>query len=192
MPTVLFIHDKPRAAAKVGPLLKKKGFEVLEAEQPADVVIVDSGEDSVARASAALEKRLGEPGRVIVTSKPQDAELPQGIVHVPGGKLVEEIVRLCGPASENAAAESATNVEEIIRLKAAKVRELRARGVEPFPHRFEKKDDVCAITVAASTLQNEERSGKRVTTAGRIMQLRLMGKAAFFHLQDKSGKAQAY
>ncbi|MBI5202195.1 MAG: lysine--tRNA ligase [Elusimicrobia bacterium] len=83
-------------------------------------------------------------------------------------------------------------MDEIIKLKTAKVRELRSKNVDPFPHRYEKRDDGVGITVAAAPLANEQHSGTKLRTAGRIMQLRLMGKAAFFHLQDNSGKAQAY
>ncbi|MBI3549594.1 MAG: lysine--tRNA ligase [Elusimicrobia bacterium] len=80
----------------------------------------------------------------------------------------------------------------MIQLKTEKVRELRKRGIDPFPIRFSKKDLVSEIVRVGDPLSNEQHSGKELTTAGRIVQLRLMGKAAFFHLLDGSGKGQVY
>ncbi len=88
--------------------------------------------------------------------------------------------------------ETAGTVESIIALKTAKVRELKARGLDPFPHRFDRKNPVSDILAAAAALAAEQHSGKELTVAGRVVTLRLMGKAAFFHLQDGSGRAQAY
>ncbi len=72
---------------------------------------------------------------------------------------------------------------EIIALKAEKVKELRARGVEPYPHRFKKTH------AAAEVLAKPE---GEVRFAGRLVQKREMGKASFAHLQDGTGKLQIY
>ena len=85
-----------------------------------------------------------------------------------------------------------TPEEAIIEGKTLKVRELKSRGIDPYPHRFDKKHAVSEITQAGASLAAEQHSSTKITTAGRVIQLRLMGKAAFFHLQDSTGKAQAY
>src|SRR5262245_12172446 len=85
-----------------------------------------------------------------------------------------------------------TPEQAIIESKIKKVRELRSRGIDPYPHRFTKEYSVSSITEIGAPLAAEKHSGKTVATAGRVVTLRLMGKAAFFHLQDGTGKAQAY
>ena len=85
-----------------------------------------------------------------------------------------------------------TPEEVIMEGKIAKIRELKSRGIDPYPHRFAKENLVSSIPEIGASLSVEQHSGKKIATAGRVVQLRLMGKAAFFHLQDGSGKAQAY
>ncbi|MBI4386712.1 MAG: lysine--tRNA ligase, partial [Elusimicrobia bacterium] len=80
----------------------------------------------------------------------------------------------------------------IVATKIAKLQELRARGVEAFPHRYRKEHPLSQINALAASLSAQQHSGCKIVTAGRVVQLRLMGKAAFFHLQDGSGKAQVY
>ncbi|MCX5789529.1 MAG: OB-fold nucleic acid binding domain-containing protein, partial [Elusimicrobia bacterium] len=169
----------------------------------ADVVVVDFGEASARRAAEAIAGKLARPGRVLVTVKPAEGDLPPGVVLVPGGKLVDEIVKLCGPAQgaptrtstaapAAAPAEAATNIEQIIQLKIAKVRELRARGIDPFPHRFDKKNAVNDVNERAEGVEPSTHTEHEVVTAGRVTAHRAMGRAIFFDIQDGSGKAQVY
>jgi lysyl-tRNA synthetase class 2 len=65
---------------------------------------------------------------------------------------------------------------------------LRARGIDPYPHGFER-DALSAEIKEAFTGGEAERS---VAVAGRIMSLRRMGKASFFHLEDSHGRIQVY
>ncbi|HTO94736.1 MAG TPA: OB-fold nucleic acid binding domain-containing protein, partial [Bacteroidota bacterium] len=66
--------------------------------------------------------------------------------------------------------------------------ELRTRGIDPYPHTFERTalsaDIVAAFRDGAPEFP--------VTVAGRIMSLRRMGKASFFHLEDSRGRIQVY
>lgn len=73
---------------------------------------------------------------------------------------------------------------EIITRRYEELRELRTAGTDPFPPRFE------VTHTAAEALDTAEESG--VVCAGRLVQLRVMGKAAFAHLQDMSGRVQLY
>ena len=70
--------------------------------------------------------------------------------------------------------------EEKIRLK--KLAEIKEAGINPYPAGFEKKHLVEEI--------KNSKDGKRLVTAGRIMTIREMGKLAFCHIEDVSGRAQ--
>ena len=66
--------------------------------------------------------------------------------------------------------------------------ELRARGIDPYPHAFERTA-LSAEIIAAHT---DGGPAATVAVAGRIMSLRRMGKASFFHLEDARGRIQVY
>jgi lysyl-tRNA synthetase class 2 len=79
---------------------------------------------------------------------------------------------------------------EIIRNRYGKIAALREAGIEPFPHKFQP-------THTARTVLEEFEGGRlgendEVTVAGRVMTIRRMGKAAFFHILDPSGRIQVY
>jgi len=80
----------------------------------------------------------------------------------------------------------------LIQERRSKVKELVNWGVNVSPYRFEKKNSTKEILDKFSHLKAEEKSSEKVTVAGRIVALRNMGKASFFHLQDDSGKIQIY
>ncbi len=75
-------------------------------------------------------------------------------------------------------------LDAIIAQRYAEAEELKAAGINPYPNRCEKKQ-TCAEAKELS-------EGADACTAGRLVQLRLMGKAAFAHLRDFSGKIQLY
>src|SRR5690606_14118051 len=83
------------------------------------------------------------------------------------------------------------------RLRREHLAALRARGVEPYPA------EAWPVTHHAQEIldlyederHDPEREGTepmRVRIAGRMLTKRVMGKAAFFHLADESGKIQVY
>jgi lysyl-tRNA synthetase class 2 len=77
--------------------------------------------------------------------------------------------------------------------KRKKLHQLRELGIDPYPHTFEKTHSCGDITAAHSDLQTgEKRENVVVTLAGRVMTFRDMGKAAFFNIQDQSGRMQIY
>ena len=85
--------------------------------------------------------------------------------------------------------------EELVRNRRDKLERLRQLGIDPFPPRYHR---TCSASDAIALFQQEEnRLGEGahtapVSVAGRIMSLRLMGKAAFLDLRDGSGKIQAH
>lgn len=86
---------------------------------------------------------------------------------------------------------SLTEQAQIRREKAA---ELRTMGVNPFAYSFDVSHSSTDILAKADELLAGEdpETAPRVTMAGRIMTRRIMGKAAFFNLQDSKGTIQVY
>jgi lysyl-tRNA synthetase, class II len=70
------------------------------------------------------------------------------------------------------------------------LRQLLERGVNPYPYFFDKTHTAAAIL--AEFKDDEAENWQTVAVAGRIMTLRRMGKASFFHIQDATGRLQAY
>lgn len=65
--------------------------------------------------------------------------------------------------------------------------QLAEEGVEPYPYGFD-------VTAYSKTIIGGYQDDKpeTVSVAGRIMTMRKMGKASFFHIQDRKGKIQIY
>lgn len=75
-----------------------------------------------------------------------------------------------------------------------KLNALRELGYEPYGGKYEKKDDIKGL-IAQGEGKDEEAllsSPIRGQTAGRIMSLRKMGKASFFHLKDQDASIQCW
>lgn len=80
----------------------------------------------------------------------------------------------------------------LIKERVEKLNKLREAGVNPFPYSFEKSHHAKDVLSKHENLKPEEKSKDTVSVAGRIMQMRRMGKATFMHIQDASGKIQLY
>ncbi len=80
------------------------------------------------------------------------------------------------------------DLNDQMRRRREELDELRAHGVDPYPHVFDRDTD------AATALSQfkDEAPPQTVKIAGRIMSIRRMGKASFCHVQDASGKIQVY
>jgi lysyl-tRNA synthetase class 2 len=85
-------------------------------------------------------------------------------------------------------------VNEQVEVRRQKLLRLRERGVPLYPNRFKPAHTTRQIHETFGALSAEElsASARAVSLAGRIMTLRSFGKAAFFHLQDGSGRLQVY
>ena len=62
----------------------------------------------------------------------------------------------------------------------------------PYPYSFEHKDTAAALLKHFEHLKNHEETNHEVSIAGKIMTLRVMGKAGFAHIQDQTGRIQIY
>ncbi|MFC2007244.1 lysine--tRNA ligase [Chloroflexota bacterium] len=84
-----------------------------------------------------------------------------------------------------------SRLDRIEQQRMQKLEQLVARGVDPYPHRFQRTH---SAQEAVKLLEEQEKApqadAKPVTIAGRIMANRSMGKISFIDLQDSSGKIQ--
>ena len=96
------------------------------------------------------------------------------------------------PAAKPAAAEG-RGLDEIIALKKAKVAEMRARGVNPYPSRSVRLHDAAKVQAMGGSLsETVTHTPEKLSIAGRLTELRDMGKSIFGRLADASGTAQVY
>jgi lysyl-tRNA synthetase class 2 len=89
-------------------------------------------------------------------------------------------------------ADQELSLSELLTLRREKLQELRTLGVNPFAYEFDVNTSSKEIKNDDSIIADPIESGKRVSVAGRIMTRRIMGKAAFFNLQDEKGTIQVY
>ena len=89
---------------------------------------------------------------------------------------------------------TATQKENPLRAeKRRKLDQLKAAGIDPFPHNFERSHKLAEIDAKFSHLEaGDVLELEVVTIAGRLMTKRDMGKASFFNIQDQSGAMQGY
>ena len=82
--------------------------------------------------------------------------------------------------------------QEVIRRQ--KMEDLRAMGIEPFGHAYQRTHKSGEIRAAYEDCTKEELEEKDLTVkiAGRIMTKRRQGKAGFMHIQDIDGQIQIY
>ncbi len=86
------------------------------------------------------------------------------------------------------------NIENPIRAeKRSKLKTLREKGIDPFPHNYKRTAHIDEIKTEFGDLEaGEKKEGAVFRIAGRLMTKRPMGKAAFFNIQDQSGSLQCY
>jgi len=82
--------------------------------------------------------------------------------------------------------------EELYQERLAKLQRLRARGIDPFPARFDRSHTSIAAIAAFEASEAAAGDSPTVTVAGRVTALRKMGKAAFFDLHDGEGRIQVF
>nr|MBI2905299.1 lysine--tRNA ligase [Chloroflexota bacterium] len=85
---------------------------------------------------------------------------------------------------------------EVEKVRLTKLERLRARGEEPYPTRLQRTHAtvaaVAAYAAATAAGADPHDSGVAVTVCGRIRSIRTMGKSAFAHIEDGTGKLQLY
>jgi lysyl-tRNA synthetase class 2 len=83
---------------------------------------------------------------------------------------------------------------EQILVRKKKLATLKAQGLPVYPNNFFPTHTAADVRqrFADATEEHLQKVEERLAIAGRIMSLRYFGKAAFFHLQDRSGQIQVY
>jgi lysyl-tRNA synthetase, class II len=82
--------------------------------------------------------------------------------------------------------------EDVLSARREKLERLRSKGVEPFALRFDRDSTAADIRERFPDLGPAESSGETVKVAGRLMQLRQMGKLSFGVLRDATGDMQLF
>ncbi|MYB77209.1 MAG: lysine--tRNA ligase [Chloroflexi bacterium] len=74
-------------------------------------------------------------------------------------------------------------------FRLRKLKALRAQGVDPYPLRFRRTH---TAQDALDRFDDLSTAQETIRLAGRILTIRKMGKAAFAHIEDASGRVQLY
>ena len=87
-----------------------------------------------------------------------------------------------------------SNSSNLLQQRREKAQTLADSGVKLFSNTFRAPNPIADILPRGETLAAEafEDNGNTYKIAGRVMSLRKFGKAAFFHLQDETGRLQVY
>lgn len=85
-------------------------------------------------------------------------------------------------------------LNELLTIRRNKLDQLRGLGIDPFGHKYNRTHHAAEVLAAYQDKSKEELDelAAEVSVAGRIMQKRGMGKAAFAHIQDITGRIQIY
>jgi len=84
--------------------------------------------------------------------------------------------------------------DSIYKIRRDKLAQIEALGHPAYPHRFDFTHTVPQILAEYTPKTGEELEANRVNVriAGRMIGVRLMGKASFSHLQQGGGRLQIY
>ncbi len=87
---------------------------------------------------------------------------------------------------------------ELEKIRLQKLDRLRAAGMDPYPSRAERSHTSAqaladyAARLAADPAADTHAAAGQYVVAGRLRAIRVMGKAAFAHLEDVAGRLQLY
>ena len=81
---------------------------------------------------------------------------------------------------------------ELLATRRRKLEDLRAAGIEPFPHAFPGVQPIEAVKAPHERLAPGDETGVHARVAGRLAARRGQGKAAFLDLVDRSGRMQLH
>ena len=81
-------------------------------------------------------------------------------------------------------------LDRIAQQRQQKLERLRARGINPYPHRYHRSHTTQQAVALLKQKEDGLTKDEKVSVAGRIIARRLMGKSAFIDTRDGSGKIQ--
>ncbi|WP_163338320.1 lysine--tRNA ligase [Desulfopila sp. IMCC35008] len=87
-----------------------------------------------------------------------------------------------------------TKDNQTIQQRKEKAEALAELGVKLYSNSFKPENKAAELLPKGQTLeaQQHDEEGTSYSVAGRVMSMRKFGKAAFFHISDKSGQIQIY
>src|SRR5688500_7499821 len=80
--------------------------------------------------------------------------------------------------------------DEFEQIRLAKLDALRARGIDPYPVRFDRSHTAAAVLAEHDHIQAGEETRAHVSVAGRLMLKRGHGKLSFGVVRDASADIQ--
>lgn len=80
--------------------------------------------------------------------------------------------------------------DQIVQERQKKLGELRKLKINPYPYKFDKKDNSISIKRKYDKLKPDQKTKDSVKTAGRVMTIRDMGNLIFATIQDGYDKIQ--
>lgn len=85
-----------------------------------------------------------------------------------------------------------SSLEEIRATRIDKIEEIKNLGLNPYEYKWEVTDRAAELQERYADLENGKEVETEVSVAGRIIARRIMGKLAFFTIQDETGSIQLY
>src|SRR5512145_1137778 len=97
------------------------------------------------------------------------------------------------PMVDNAPSDGDLSSEQV-EVRKQKLEKLKAAGMTVYPNDFKPNHSPAALVASFATAGDEVLAAapQDIRVAGRIMAIRRMGKASFFHLQDRRARLQVY
>ncbi len=83
-------------------------------------------------------------------------------------------------------------LNDLEQQRAEKIRRLEEAGVPAYPHRSYRTHTTQEAVAAFTPTEATGEAAPEVTVAGRIVSMRLMGKLAFAHIEDATGRLQLF
>jgi lysyl-tRNA synthetase class 2 len=85
-------------------------------------------------------------------------------------------------------------LKDFLRVRREKLEKLRAAGIDPYPRRFAFTHTAAEVKERFGGKTAEELEGERieVRVCGRMVALRIMGKASFLHISDGNERLQVH
>src|SRR5687767_5952860 len=83
-------------------------------------------------------------------------------------------------------------LSQVLIDRRRKLEELRAAGIEPFPHAYSGVRPIAEVKAPHADLPAGEETDARARIAGRLAARRGQGKAAFLDVVDRSGRMQLH
>jgi lysyl-tRNA synthetase class 2 len=81
---------------------------------------------------------------------------------------------------------------ELEQQRVEKMERLRNDGIAPYPRRVKRTHTIAEALAALEAAEAAGQDGPNVAVAGRLRSTRVMGKAAFAHIEDGSGSIQLF